>query len=74
MELDVSKQSINQELYVTVVGVLETYNSNEVSGYEVYYSVAQITMPKNAYYMYKHHLTEFIIALTILSVFCIFMY
>ncbi|CAD8070805.1 unnamed protein product [Paramecium primaurelia] len=69
VNITVDKQSLHNQLYISVRASILQFNNIPISDYELYYHIAEVGLPKNAFYMYKHRFYEFLIALFILVVF-----
>ncbi|CAD8069001.1 unnamed protein product [Paramecium primaurelia] len=69
VNITVDKQSLHNQLYISIRALVIQFNNMPVGDYELYYHIAEIGLPKNAFYMYKHRFYEFVIALSILVVF-----
>lgn len=61
-------------MYISVVASVITFGNHPVGDYELFYHVAEVALPKNAFYMYKHRFQEFVLSVSILAVFTVSMY
>ena len=56
-----------------MVASVITFGNHPVGDYELFYHVAEVALPKNAFYMYKHRFQEFVLSVSILAVFTLSM-
>ncbi|CAD8166990.1 unnamed protein product [Paramecium octaurelia] len=67
INITVDKQSLHNQLFISIRAQVLQFNNVPVGDYELYYNIAEVGLPKNAFYMYKHRFFEFVIALSILA-------